>query len=166
MNDGVSDGQSWAPRKEVFIRRAAATAAVTFGFLLVMGLTLAFFADLPLLWVIPPPCCSRRASSLTMPCVGVLQNMTAGRSKKVTSFTTALTARRGCPWRKLTVFLPALAAAWWFSCARASASQCDICPTPKKRPKRSTRPAPPELAPWFGLHFQARQPRPNHKGPP
>lgn len=54
MNDAMSDGQSWAPRKEVFIRRAAATAAVTFGFLLVMGLALAFFADLPLLWVIPP----------------------------------------------------------------------------------------------------------------
>ena len=49
----MSDGQNWAPRKEVFVRRAAIVAATTFTLLLLLGFVLSYFGGVTAIWVIP-----------------------------------------------------------------------------------------------------------------
>ena len=49
----MSDGQSWTPRKEVFVRRAAVAAAITFGLLVAVGLVVFYLIELPIFWVFP-----------------------------------------------------------------------------------------------------------------
>ena len=44
---------SWAPRRDVFMRRSLTTAAVTFAMLVLAGIIGSVVMDLPLLWTLP-----------------------------------------------------------------------------------------------------------------
>lgn len=46
-------GLSWAPKRAVFLRRAAITSMVTFVVLMALGFLLSIYTALPFLWVIP-----------------------------------------------------------------------------------------------------------------